>query len=407
MTDNKMLKSSDISNSNTNQWLMVAKNAPKSKNNINKNLNTLSKSKENLNNNLSCETITHIESNIKDNINISELKENLEISCDTIKNIPPVLKEDINNNLEMLCDTITRIPELKENLEISNVSESKETCTIPESKENLEISNVSELKETCIIPELEKNINKNLKISCDIITSIVSESRDNIDNINLRKYEIEFTINKICIDKATLVKNAFMTAYNIIKPKNAKLIAEEEYKKTYALFYDKLSRKYELEGLNIRISDLLEYQLPDEDEKIIVEEQNNEENLPIYQVNNKTIDIIDKQNQINIIARNFAKNIIINQEINNRTHLEIDCKDIILGYVNNKPIFPNKFLDPTYVKDSTFHTSSHHCFKKEFFDILKEHLGDNHNLHVKFSKDLNNNMNFHIYFVNRRIMNKK
>jgi len=220
-----------------------------------------------------------------------------------------------------------------------------------------------------------------------------------------------------------IVKNAFMTAYNIIKPKDAKLIAEEEYQKTYDLFYSKLSTKYQLEGHNIRIIDIIEYKLMDDNDKInIVEDQINivnEKNLSIHQVNNKQdkINIDNEKNlsickmnntqeQLNIIAKDFAKNIIINQEINNKTHLEINCENTILGYINNKPIFPNKFLDPTYVKESTFHTASHHFFKKEFFNILKQHLGDNHNLHVKFSKDLNNNMIFHIHFVNRIIKNK-
>ena len=318
--------------------------------------------------------------------------------------------------------------------------------TVPKSKnninKNLKISNSTEIscdKTTNIISESKENINTDLKNSCNTITSTVSESKKNIniDSINSRKYEIESTIKKVCIDKATVVKNAFMTAYNIIKPKNAKLIADEEYKKTYELFYDKLSTKYKLEGLNIRIIDILEYQLTDDEinvqneenlsiyeetssmyEKRIekqneerIEKQNeeriekqNEEKLSTYQVNNKIIDTIDIQNQINKIAIKFAKSIIINQEINNKTHLEIYCKDVILGYVNNKPIYPNKFLDPTYVKD-TYHTSSHYFFKKIFIKILKDEYLGNYNLHVKFSKDLNDNMIFHIYFADKKIIN--
>jgi len=383
MSDNKILNSIKMSDSTQIKWATIARTAPKSKDNINKKL------KENLNNDvkISCSDT------INKDLHISESKENLEISCD-----------NINKDLH-----------------------------ISESKKNLEIS--------CIIPELEKkcntitseleNINEDLKISCNTITF---ELKENIDSINSKKHEIEYIIKKVCIDNATIVKNAFMTAYNIIKPKDAKLIAEEEYQKTYNLFYSKLSTKYELEGINIKIIDIIEYKLTDDNDKINT--LNNENNLPIYQVNNihdqintvnneknlpvnneknlpvnneKNLSIFqvnNTQEQLNIIARNFAKNIIINQEINNKTHLEINCENTILGYINNKPIFPNKFLDPTYVKESTFHTASHHFFKKEFFNILKQHLGDNHNLHVKFSKDLNNNMIFHIHFVNRIIKNK-
>lgn len=83
-------------------------------------------------------------------------------------------------------------------------------------------------------------------------------------------------------------------------------------------------------------------------------------------------------------------------------HITYNCRNKTLGTIHDQLIRTDKFLDPTYVNDSTFHSASHRTFKTEFLDVLKTKLGDNHGLHVRFDKDFNDPCIFHINFFKRR-----
>jgi hypothetical protein len=311
--------------------------------------------------------------------------------------------------------------------------------------------------------------------------------------------EIENIIKKVAIYKATCVKNTLYDAYKIImSQEDALLLVSNEYNKTYKLFYKQLMELYKSTGNNIKINDLLNYQLTDTinnsstlenkllitennvpvenkllitennvpvknkllitennvpvknkllitennvpvENKLLITENNvpvknklliTENNVPvenncwhsprtkqfIINSNNKklpTLKIIkhklntqqnltnfDFKHNINEMGKKYAKNIIDEHDITIGTSIIIDCKDNnVLKTINNIPILKSKFLDSTYVDaNSKLHSSTHHNFKNSFLKLLEERYGKEHNLHVNFTKDSNNDMVFTIYF---------
>ena len=271
--------------------------------------------------------------------------------------------------------------------------------------------------------------------------------------------EIEDTIKKVCCEKADSVKKAFLIAFKINNPKKAEILANEEYFKTFNLFYEKLSEKFKPQGSNANISQILEFQLyDDQDEKKVdenevdnivkkvddivkkVDENEVDENKDVVieknvDDNNKSsnetfngwkeiktplktkfsdMNLDEKHQQLIKFAREFSEKLIqngseIKRSVQNEKknaiiyEITINCTGQRLGFINDKPIYPNKFLDPTYVENSVYHSAAHQCFKRQFFEVLKSRLGENHNLHVRFDKDYNNPLIFHIKFFKRRM----
>ena len=78
--------------------------------------------------------------------------------------------------------------------------------------------------------------------------------------------------------------------------------------------------------------------------------------------------------------------------------IQYDCSNKKLGFMGSQPIYPNKFLDSTFVVNTKTHTKSHMLFKNELLNRLKNDLGPNHNIHVKFEKNTNNNLIFNIKY---------
>ena len=108
----------------------------------------------------------------------------------------------------------------------------------------------------------------------------------------------------------------------------------------------------------------------------------------------------DFKHNINEIGKKYAKSIIDENYITIGTFITINCKDDdVLKNINNIPILKSKFLDSTYVNaNNKLHSSTHHNFKNEFLKLLEERYSKEHNLHVNFTKDSNNDMLFTIYF---------
>jgi curved DNA-binding protein CbpA len=127
---------------------------------------------------------------------------------------------------------------------------------------------------------------------------------------------------------------------------------------------------------------------------------------------------LEQKEKLKAIAKDFANALIkdgneIKENMNNNTKLlyEInidctnkvlyDCTNKILGFIHNFSITSNKFLDSTYIDDKIknikMHSESHQLFKKEFFNILQNKIGE-HNMHIRFDKDLEDDMIFHIRF---------
>ena len=109
----------------------------------------------------------------------------------------------------------------------------------------------------------------------------------------------------------------------------------------------------------------------------------------------------DKYDKIKEFARKFASDIIYANydDIYEDSRITINCDDVVLGKINEKFVIPSKFLDPSYVSiDQKRRSTSHMIFKHEFFDILNKKLGNDHGLHIRFDKDFDNEMEFHICF---------
>ncbi len=122
----------------------------------------------------------------------------------------------------------------------------------------------------------------------------------------------------------------------------------------------------------------------------------------------------DKINPLKKYANDLASKLIKdgNDIKNNNTiknnnpiifQIKINCKNQILGNIDNKKIYPNKFLDPTYINTTTqMHSPSHRLFKREFFEVLNNRIGENHNIHARFDKDYDDSNIFYIRFFKRR-----
>lgn len=61
-----------------------------------------------------------------------------------------------------------------------------------------------------------------------------------------------------------------------------------------------------------------------------------------------------------------------------------NCNDKILKVINGKKIYPNWFLDPTNVKSTGKCTTSHFTFRKAINDVLKEKIGEDHKIYIKY-----------------------
>jgi hypothetical protein len=126
-------------------------------------------------------------------------------------------------------------------------------------------------------------------------------------------------------------------------------------------------------------------------------------------------DKFDKINPLKKYANDLASKLIKdgNDIKNNNTiknnnpiifQIKINCKNQILGNIDNKKIYPNKFLDPTYINTTAqIHSPSHRLFKREFFEVLNNRIGENHNIHARFDKDYDDSNIFYIRFFKRRV----
>jgi hypothetical protein len=308
--------------------------------------------------------------------------------------------------------------------------------------------------------------------------------------------EIDESIKKVCVDKASIVFHAMYNAYSVLKPKEAQEFALEIYHKTYNIFYEKMSRKFKtIDIASVNISDILNFELSTDDN---IQERTNEiiqteldmfvdlhtsditthavvKNDPIQNVKDdhihnvkddlipvakndnvhnvkddqisedisddnfydnldeitdlKWIEIkkkhdsnkpsyteinrVDKQQQLRTFARNFAKTLIVKRDMENINinassnpllyEMIVDCTGKTLGFINERAIYPNKFLDATFIDDSGIQSASHLLFKREFFEVLKEYLGQDHQVHVRFDKTYEDPMVFSIKFFKKRM----
>jgi hypothetical protein len=280
----------------------------------------------------------------------------------------------------------------------------------------------------------------------------------NTDLNNVLNDDIDNMIKTISNYKASCVKNVIFDAYKIIMSHDDALsVASNEYTNTYNKFYEQLTKLYKSKGNDLKINEFLNYQLIDTlsttnneipiikneipiikntivENKLAIKNTIVENTLAIKNTiveNNswyspKTRQIIlnsdlpppqtpkiikklnthqnstkfDLKQKIIEISKNYAREIITDHNINIGESITINCKDNdIIETINGTSILKSKFLDSTYVDtNNKTHTSIHYNFKKEFLKILEELYGKEHNLHVNFIKDYNNDMIYNIYF---------
>lgn len=79
-----------------------------------------------------------------------------------------------------------------------------------------------------------------------------------------------------------------------------------------------------------------------------------------------------------------------------------NCNSRILKVVNGKPIYPNWFLDPTKNPTNGKYSIAHFIFRKAVFDLLKEKIGENHNIYVKYVIVNKDEKIFSIHFLHNR-----
>ena len=135
---------------------------------------------------------------------------------------------------------------------------------------------------------------------------------------------------------------------------------------------------------------------------IIKEKEKKREEFTKY-ANKFAIEILSSADIKKLIIENKNKN------FNNFSYfheIRIDCTNKRIGMIDNKPVYPNKFLDPTFINGTKYRTTSHQIFKKQFFEILNTIFTENHNMHIRFDKDPINNKIFYIRFFNRRENNE-
>jgi len=275
----------------------------------------------------------------------------------------------------------------------------------------------------------------------------------NTDLNNVLNDDIDNMIKTISNFRASSVKNALLDAYkSIMSYDNALSKASNAYTNTYDQFYEQLTTLYKSKGNDLKINEFLNYQLIDtlsttnneiqiiKNEIPIVENtlaikntiventlaikntivENNSwyspktkqiilnSNLPPLQTpkiikklnTHQNSTKIDLKQKIIEISKNYARTIITDHYINIGESITINCKNNdIIETINGTPILKSKFLDSTYVDtNNKTHTSIHYNFKKEFLKILEDIHGKEHNLHVNFIKDYNNDMIYNIYF---------
>lgn len=76
-----------------------------------------------------------------------------------------------------------------------------------------------------------------------------------------------------------------------------------------------------------------------------------------------------------------------NNNLNNEKAFHIitaKCNGRILKVINGKTVYPNWFLDPTKIPSTGKFSSTHYVFKKAMYDILKERIGQDHNIFVNY-----------------------
>ena len=120
------------------------------------------------------------------------------------------------------------------------------------------------------------------------------------------------------------------------------------------------------------------------------------------QIINKEIEYI---RNINNEDKNYNEDKNHNED-NSLHTIIVDCTGITLGEINGWVIYPNKFLDSTFVANNNLNSSAHHQFKKIFLNMLKENIGEDHNLHVRFDKDSIDPLVFNIRFFRKRRQDK-
>ena len=73
-----------------------------------------------------------------------------------------------------------------------------------------------------------------------------------------------------------------------------------------------------------------------------------------------------------------------------------NCNNRILNYYNGKPIYANWFLDDTKVRQTGKISTCYSIFKNAMCCIMKEKLGENHNIYIKIGVK---NKKEHIYCI--------
>lgn len=271
-----------------------------------------------------------------------------------------LLSNKYKNVTDNIINTIDNIS--FDNISVVKSTKSSVTKSVSESSNSLIVKSLTEERTESVIIR-SGDVSEDEEVITEVITEVVTEEYNNSNNSNnfnnFNKNNKNKQVNKNNTDN-TIVTEEFNGWTKVINNKSEKLDKSDKSEK-----YDKSESSDKINPLKKFANDLASKLIKDGND---IKNNNNLKN----------------------------NNPIIFQ-------IKINCKNQILGYIDNKKIFPNKFLDPTYINTTEqIHSPSHRLFKREFFEVLNNRIGENHNIHARFDKDYDDSNIFYIRFFKRR-----
>ena len=305
------------------------------------------------------------------------------------------------------------------------MDENKTWANVAQNKNNNDLFRIKYMDGNPSWPNIPESRPKNKTLKNDEILKREQSKKHNFDQIHEH-------IKTVCCDRADVSKKAYYELYKSINRPNPAQLAEIEYYKTYNNYYEAILKHIVGNDVNVIASEIGEFQLAyeeedeeeDEEEMVIVEKQmpiveeklvvNDDKETEVAQIatrfdssdwkqvastkTTKTMSKDDKNKQLGFWATSFAEDIVNRYEMKDGNEFRVNCQGVVVGKLNNGAVVnPNKFLDPTYIEGAgTVQSGAHRLFKSKFYEVLKSRFGENHNLHMKFTKDSSNPMIFYI-----------
>jgi hypothetical protein len=364
---------------------------------------------------------------LKPEIKISNFEPEIKISSD-------ILSDDNYPSL-IINKPINKLKIIKKNKKDTNKNDTNKNDTINDTNNiDKEINNFKENKINEIDEIIKTHcVNKALELSKQIYNIYESINPIEANSIADKHYHTTYnTLYPLLLKKYKNVTDNIINSIDHIPFENISVV--KSTKSSVTKSFSESSNSVIITSIKSTESVIIKSGEVSEDEDFIKEEiteevteeynntNNNNTNSVITQefnewtkVTSNKFDKSDKINPLKKYANDLASKLIKdgNDIKNNNTiknnnpiifQIKINCKNQILGNIDNKKIYPNKFLDPTYINTtSQIHSPSHRLFKREFFEVLNNRIGENHNIHARFDKDYDDSNIFYIRFFKRRV----